>query len=94
MKTHVWAYLGISNGIGFDYDFFQYKGKQIPNNLATATTGDEWGYKTKGFHLDSGATIVTISSNYTTSGQSVLRGSGFIWLWTDKCYKSILQIEH
>ena len=64
------AYLGISNGVGFDYDFFQYKGKQIPNNLATATTGDEWGYKTKGFHLDSGATIVTISSTYVTSGQS------------------------
>jgi hypothetical protein len=65
------AYLGISNGIGFDYDFFQYKGKQIPlNNLATATTGDEWGYKTKGFHLDSGATIVTISSAYATSGES------------------------
>ena len=64
------AYLGISNGVGFDYDFFQYKGKQIPNNLATATTGDEWGYKTKGFHLDSGATIVTISSVYSTSGES------------------------
>ena len=46
--------------------------------MATATTGDEWGYKTKGFHLDSGATIVTISSAYATSGESAFyvgRGS-------------------
>ena len=64
------AYLGISDITGFDYDFFDYKGKQLPLNIATDTTGDEWNYETKGFHMDSGATIVTIFGNYVTSGQS------------------------
>ena len=64
------AYLGISNITGIDYDFYQYKGKQIPASLATDTTGIAWGYLTKGFHMDSGATVVTISNLYPTSGQS------------------------
>ena len=64
------AYLGISNITGFDYDFFQYKGKQLPTSLSTSTTGPAWGYLTKGFHMDSGATVVTISNSYATSGQS------------------------
>ena len=64
------AYLGISNISGFDYDFFQYKGKQLPTSLATDTTGPAWGYLTKGFHMDSGATVVTIANSYATSGQS------------------------
>lgn len=64
------AYLGISNISGFDYDFFQYKGKQLPTNIKTETTGMPWGYLTKGFHMDSGATIVTVSYGYSTSGQS------------------------
>jgi len=64
------AYLGISNISGIDYDFFEYKGKVLPSNIATDTTGAEWGYLTKGFHMDSGATIVTIPAGYATSGQS------------------------
>ena len=64
------AYLGISNISGIDYDFFEYKGKQLPPNLGTDTTGMEWGYITKGFHMDSGATVVTIANGYATSGQS------------------------
>ena len=64
------AYLGISNITGIDYDFFNYKGKQLPTNIATDTTGPEWGYLTKGFHMDSGATIVTIPAGYVTSGES------------------------
>jgi hypothetical protein len=64
------AYLGISNITGIDYDFFNYKGKQLPTNLATDTTGPNWGYLTKGFHMDSGATIVTIPAGYATSGES------------------------
>ena len=64
------AYLGISNITGIDYDFFNYKGKQLPTNIATDTTGSYWGCMTKGFHMDSGATIVTIQAGYTTSGQS------------------------
>jgi hypothetical protein len=71
------AYLGISNITGVDYDFFEYKGKQLPTNIATDTTGPDWGYITKGFHLDSGATIVTISNAYATSGQSAFEvGAG------------------
>ncbi len=48
----------------------KYKGKQLPTNLATDTTGPSWGYLTKGFHMDSGATVVTITNGYSTSGQS------------------------
>ena len=54
------TFLGFSDGTGIDYDFFEYKGKQRPASLATSTTGSEWAYITKGFHLDSGATTVTI----------------------------------
>jgi hypothetical protein len=61
------AYLGISNITGIDYDFFEYKGKQIPANLGTDTSGISWGYKTKGFHMDSGATIVTMVVNSATT---------------------------
>jgi hypothetical protein len=61
------AYLGISNITGIDYDFFEYKGKQIPANLATDTVGLGWGYKTKGFHMDSGATVVTMYNVLTSA---------------------------
>lgn len=64
------AYLGISNITGYDSDFFQYRGKQLPANLGTDTVGIDWGYLTKGFHMDSGATVVTIGPGYITSGQS------------------------
>jgi len=71
------AYLGISNITGYDSDFFNYKGKQLPANLGTSTTGPNWNYVTKGFHLDSGATVVTISNSYSTSGQSAFEvGAG------------------
>lgn len=64
------TYLGISNTIGVDSDFFMYKGKQNPTNLGTATEGSDWAYLTKGFHMDSGATVVTIVGGYVTSGQT------------------------
>jgi hypothetical protein len=64
------AYLGISNITGVDYDFFDYKGKQQPANIATDTTGPEWNYQVKGFHMDSGATVVTIAAGYNTSGET------------------------
>lgn len=64
------VYLGVSNTVGIDSDFFQYKGKQNPLNLTTDTSSQPWAYLTKGFHMDSGATIVTIPADYTTSGQS------------------------
>jgi hypothetical protein len=63
------AYLGISNITGVDYDFFDYKGKVLPANLETDTTGLDWNYITKGFHMDSGATVVTIMGSGATAGQ-------------------------
>jgi hypothetical protein len=63
------TYLGISDTAGIDYDFFEYKGKQLPANIETDTTGDAWSYKTPGFHMDVNASAITISSNYVTSGQ-------------------------
>ena len=62
------TYLGISNTVGIDSDFFMYGGKQNPSNIGTATEGNDWAYLTKGFHMDSGATVVTISGQYITSG--------------------------
>jgi len=64
------VYLGVSNTVGIDSDFFQYKGKQNPTNLATDTSSQPWAYLTKGFHMDSGATVVTIPATYTTSGET------------------------
>ena len=64
------TYLGISDTIGIDTDFFQYKGKQLPLNVCTDTTGDNWAYRTKGFHMDVNASAITIGNSYTTSGQT------------------------
>jgi len=36
------TYLGISDTIGFDVDFSSYKGKQIPLDICTQTTGAIW----------------------------------------------------
>jgi hypothetical protein len=65
------AYLGISNITGIDYDFFEYKGKRLPANLGTDTTGPDWGYITKGFHMDVNASVITVPSASPTSGQSL-----------------------
>ena len=61
------TFLGISSQIGYDPDFFQYKGKQKPNNLCLETDALPWDYITQGFHMDSGATVVTIASGPTAS---------------------------
>lgn len=61
------AYLGISTSVGFDPSLFNYKGQQIINSTPTS---QPWPYITKGFHMDSGATVVTISPNYVDSGQT------------------------
>ena len=61
------AYLGISNITGVDYDYFEYKGKQLPANLETDTTGPSWTYQIKGFHMDSGATVVTMFDTLTSA---------------------------
>jgi hypothetical protein len=64
------TFLGISDSFGYDSDFFTYKGKITPNEIATETTSASWDYLSKGFHMDSGATVITISSSYSTSGTS------------------------
>jgi len=62
------TFLGISSQIGYDPDFFMYKGKQKPLNLCLETDALPWDYITQGFHMDSGATVVTIASG-PTAGQ-------------------------
>jgi hypothetical protein len=65
------TYLGFSSNLGVDDSFLQYKGKQNPTvSWATATESSEWNWLTRGFHMDSGATIITISNSYDTSGQT------------------------
>ena len=64
------TYLGISDTIGIDADVYSYKGKQLPLNICTDTTGDDWAYRTKGFHMDINASAITIPDVFATSGQS------------------------
>lgn len=63
------TYLGISSQFGIDTDLLQYKGKKNPVvGWDLATTSEPFNYLTKGFHMDSGATVVTISNSQVTSG--------------------------
>ena len=62
------TYLGISDTVGYDVDFFSYKGKVLPTNICDATTGNDWSYRTKGFHMDINASGITIANAFTTSG--------------------------
>ena len=61
------TYLGFSNNIGFDTDFFQYKGKRAPIDLCNVD-GVEWSYQTKGFHMDKDASVIEIGPAFATSG--------------------------
>ena len=60
------SYLGISSQVGYDPLFFEYKGKQKPTNLCVEGDAEPWNYVTKGFHMDSGATVVTIITGPTS----------------------------
>ena len=65
------SYLGFSTQFGVDESLLTYKGKQNPNNWVTSVypvDGSDWNYLSKGFHMDSGATVVSISNSYATSG--------------------------
>lgn len=67
------SYLGFSSQFGIDESFLQYKGTQNPPNWvgsALPVDGEPWNYLSKGFHMDSGATVVTISNSFLTSGQT------------------------
>ena len=70
------TYLGLSDTIGYDIDFFGYKGKQNPINICDGV-GTNWAFKTQGFHMDKNASAITISNFFTTSGTSAFQvGSG------------------
>ena len=64
------TFLGFSSSLGIDESFLMFKGFQ--NNLSHCNVidGTPWNTKTKGFHMDSGATVVTIGNVFTTSGES------------------------
>jgi hypothetical protein len=62
------TYLGISNTVGIDVDFYKYKGKVLPTNVPCDVSSSDWNYKTKGFHMDKNASGITISSAFATSG--------------------------
>jgi hypothetical protein len=67
------SYLGFSTQFGIDESFLQYKGTQNPLNWIASPVpvdGQAWNYLSKGFHMDSGATVVTISNSFLTSGQT------------------------
>jgi hypothetical protein len=67
------SYLGFSSQFGVDDSFLQYKGTQNPLNWIQSplpVDGSAWNYLSKGFHMDSGATVVTISNSSLTSGQT------------------------
>jgi hypothetical protein len=65
------SYLGFSTQYGIDESFLTYKGKQNPQAAwETATDSIPWNVLSKGFHMDSGATVVTIGNIYETSGQT------------------------
>ena len=62
------TYLGISDTIGLDVDFYSYKGKQLPLDVCTDSTGEDWFYKSRGFHMDKNATGITIGNGFVSSG--------------------------
>ncbi len=67
------TYLGFSSQFGIDESFLAYKGKRNPLGWTTSTTpivAEPWNYLSKGFHMDSGATVVTIANVFETSGQT------------------------
>ena len=67
------SYLGFSSQFGIDESFLSYKGKQNPTNWVSSAfevPGENFNYLSKGFHMDSGATVVTISNSYQTSGET------------------------
>jgi hypothetical protein len=66
------AYLGFSTQYGVDEAFLTYKGKQNPSNWISSPTQEAvpWNVQSKGFHMDSGATVVTIANTFQTSGET------------------------
>jgi len=68
------TFLGISSQIGYDVDFFQYKGAKPPVDICTSELASPYEYQTQGFHMDSGATVVQIVSGPTAGTPAFLCG--------------------
>ena len=66
------SYLGFSSQFGIDESFLTYKGKQNPSNWISnpLVEGQPWNVISKGFHMDSGATVVTMANTYLSSGET------------------------
>ena len=62
------TFLGVSDKVGIDIDFMDYKGGKNSGSLCTTEDFPSWNYKTRGFHMDKEASAITISSSYVTSG--------------------------
>ena len=61
------TYLGISDTLGIDFSMYEYKGKQLPLGSCD-TSGSDWAYRSRGFHMDKNASGITIPSTFVTSG--------------------------
>jgi hypothetical protein len=67
------SYLGFSTSenFGVDESLLTYKGRKNPGNWIISPTpieGAQWNYLSPGFHMDIDASIITIGSEYVTSG--------------------------
>jgi hypothetical protein len=62
------TYLGISDTIGIDVDYYSYKGKQLPLDICTDSTGEDWNFRSRGFHMDKNASGITVPNAFVTSG--------------------------
>jgi len=67
------TFLGFSTAFayGWDPEYFAFKGRRNTGNLCSPVEPSPWNYLSKGFHMDSGATVVTIPAIYSTSGTSM-----------------------
>jgi hypothetical protein len=66
------SYLGVSSEFGIDESFLTYKGKQTTPGWTNneQIDGRPWNIISKGFHMDSGATVVSIANTSMSSGQT------------------------
>lgn len=62
------TFLGFSTDLGYDLSFLEYKGK-VPPIDPCSSDGNDWGYKTRGFHMDKDACSIKIPAGFITSGE-------------------------
>ena len=66
------SYLGVSSEFGIDESFLTYKGKQTTPGWTNneLVDGRPWNILSKGFHMDSGATVISIANISMSSGET------------------------